>query len=84
MFYLFPRKLHTDLSKKRKTAYCNLFQLITDNKAFSVGATIEIGLKHSKIFYSWLTSLMEIIIDFIANKSQIIEICSLPYPCSVG
>ena len=63
MFYLFPRKLHTDLSKKGKTAYCNWFQLITDSKAFNVGATIEIGLKHGKTFYSWPTSLMEIISD---------------------
>ena len=47
MFYLFPRNLHTDLSNK-KTAYFILFQLITNGEAVSVGATTEIGLKHSK------------------------------------
>ena len=33
-----------------KTGYCIMFQLITNSEAFSVGATTEIGLKHSKIF----------------------------------
>ena len=37
-------------NNNNKTAYCILFQPITDSEAFSVGATSEIGLKHNKIF----------------------------------